>query len=112
MATSLRRCTRSRSAPGDAPTRRVLVALGLHSDDEGLICREGDEALAESASVSRGELAGCLRSLTRSGWIRTLILPTGHLLAGRVIVLMDHEAAGWYLRETSESIRASDHADR
>ncbi len=97
---------RFRSTPDNAAVCRVLVAISLYSDKEGLTCRQGDEALMESASVTPVELAGCLRALSETGWIRTLILPAGHPVAGRVIVLMDHEAAGWYLRETYKSIRA------
>ena len=98
---------RRRLVPTDSAMRRVLVAVCLHSDDEGLACRASDDVLCDSASVSPRELADALRGLVESCWIESLVIPAGQVGAGRVIVLKDHEAAEWYLAETRAMIRAA-----
>jgi hypothetical protein len=103
---------RFRSTLDNEAIRRVLVAIVLHSDEEGLTCRASDEVLADSASVLPDGLADALLTLTEVGWIQSLIVPAGHRLAGRMIVLMDHEAAGWYLAETRKSLRPGKSRDR
>ena len=100
-AEMLSMATREREGPS---TGRLLVAIYIESDREGLECLATDEELAGLSGMSVGMVRHALAWMERAGWVATLTVPPPRPNPGRKLVLMDHPAADWYVTETRRVI--------
>lgn len=90
----------------DGPATRLLLAIHMHADREGLECLASDAALAAAAGLRVRAIAGLIDDLERAGLVAVLVVPPPRANAGRKIVLMDHEVAEWYVVETRRALAA------
>ncbi len=86
--------------PGDSMLNRLILAIHLHADDEGLTCRTRVDELAAASRLSVKEAVQLLGRLVDLGQVTELGGEPFSAEHPIVLVLMDHEAAEWYIKET------------
>lgn len=91
--------TKSAAFSCDSMRNRLLVAIYLRADEDGLVARTNLQALSDALGRDRQEVAADIRELVRLGHVSELESEAGSN-DEVVLVLMDHEAAHWYVSET------------